>query len=50
MKKILQILRSGETKLVELPSPSNAKQMLGIQTTHSLISVGIKCMLVKFWV
>jgi len=48
MKQILQNLRSGETKLAELPSQSCAQGMLKIQTTHSLISAGTERMLVEF--
>jgi hypothetical protein len=48
MKQILQNLRSGETKLTELPSPACSKNTLKIQTSHSLISAGTERMLVEF--
>jgi hypothetical protein len=48
MKQILQNLRSGETNLADLPSPSCSKNTLKIQTTHSLISAGTERMLVEF--
>lgn len=48
MKQILQNLRSGETKLADLPSPSCTKNTLVIRTTHSLISAGTERMLVEF--
>jgi hypothetical protein len=48
MKQILQNLRSGETRLADLPSPACPKGHLKIQTTHSLISAGTERMLVEF--
>jgi hypothetical protein len=48
MKQILQNLRSGETKIAELPSPACPGGHLVIQTTHSLISAGTERMLVEF--
>jgi len=48
MKQILQNLRSGETKLADLPSPFCTKNTLKIRTTHSLISAGTERMLVEF--
>jgi hypothetical protein len=48
LKQILQNLRSGETKLADIPSPSCSKTNLKIRTTHSLISAGTERMLVEF--
>ena len=48
MKQILQNLRSGETKLADLPSPSCSKSNIKIRTINSLISAGTERMLVEF--
>ncbi len=48
MKQILQNLRSGETKIVELPAPSCSGRLIKIQTRRSLISAGTERMLVEF--
>lgn len=48
MKQTLQNLGSGEIKFSELTAPSCPDGSLGIQTIHSLISVGTEKMLVEF--
>jgi len=46
--QILQNLSSGETSLVDVPSPKSMKGHINIQTTKSLVSVGTERMLVDF--
>lgn len=48
MKKIFQNLATGETSLVELPSPKAKEGHVVIQTSKSLVSVGTERMLVDF--
>ena len=48
MKQILQNLRSGQTEVVEVPSPQAAGGQVVIQTRASLISAGTEKMLVEF--
>ncbi|MBT3278734.1 MAG: Gfo/Idh/MocA family oxidoreductase [Phycisphaerales bacterium] len=48
MKQILQNLRSGETRVAELPAPACGRGMVKIQTRNSLISAGTERMLVEF--
>ena len=48
MKQILQNLGTGETMLVEVPSPSFPSNGYLIQTTCSLVSLGTEKMLVDF--
>jgi predicted dehydrogenase/threonine dehydrogenase-like Zn-dependent dehydrogenase len=48
MKQILQDMSSGETRLVDVPTPNVSKTSVLIQTTRSLISVGTERMLVEF--
>lgn len=48
MYQILQNLSSGETKLVDVPSPQPKGGNVLIQTTTSLVSVGTERMLVDF--
>lgn len=48
MKQILQDLKDGETRLVEVPRPLGARRHLLIETTRSLVSAGTERMLVEF--
>jgi len=48
MKQILQNLRSGETKVEEVPAPGLGRNSVLIQTRASLISAGTERMLVEF--
>lgn len=48
MKQILQDLKSGSTKLVEVPCPAVKAGHLLIQTSVSLVSAGTERMLVEF--
>ncbi|MCE5278170.1 MAG: bi-domain-containing oxidoreductase [Planctomycetaceae bacterium] len=48
MKQILQDLRGGQTRLVEVPSPIVTPGSLLIRTTRTLISAGTERMLVEF--
>ncbi len=48
MKQILQSLRSGETKVVEVPTPSAQPGLALVRTAASLVSVGTERMLVDF--
>lgn len=48
MKQILQDLKSGDTKLVEVPSPQISNNYLCIKTCNSLISAGTERMLIDF--
>lgn len=48
MKQVLQNMSSGETRLVDVPTPNVSKTSMLIQTTRSLISVGTERMLVEF--
>lgn len=48
MKQILQNLKTGETKIEELPCPGVGRGMLLIKTRKTLISAGTERMLVEF--
>jgi predicted dehydrogenase/threonine dehydrogenase-like Zn-dependent dehydrogenase len=48
MKQILQSFKTGETELVEVPSPKVQKGSLLIKTSHTLVSLGTERMLVEF--
>ncbi|NIA07134.1 MAG: Gfo/Idh/MocA family oxidoreductase, partial [Actinobacteria bacterium] len=48
MKQVLQNLRSGETKVEDVPAPGLSPGTLLIQTRASLISAGTERMLVEF--
>ena len=48
MKQIIQNLKTGETKLIEVPSPNVARGNILIHTKASLISPGTERMLVDF--
>lgn len=48
MKQVLQSFKTGQTELVEIPSPIVASGSLLIKTTHSLVSSGTERMLVEF--
>lgn len=48
MKQVLQHLNTGETLLVEAPSPSVSSQTVIVNTVTSLISAGTERMLVDF--
>ena len=48
MLQILQNLDSGETEVVDIPSPQNKSGHLLIETSKSLVSVGTERMLVDF--
>ena len=48
MKQILQNLKTGQTKIVEVPCPAMRAGYLLIGTTSSLISAGTERMLVDF--
>jgi predicted dehydrogenase/threonine dehydrogenase-like Zn-dependent dehydrogenase len=48
MKQILQNLKSGTTKIYEVPSPSYRPGMVCIKTKASLISPGTEKMLIEF--
>jgi len=48
MKQILQNLKSGQTTLIQVPSPHPKSGSLTIQTQKSLISPGTERMLVEF--
>ena len=48
MKQILQNLKTGETKLAEVPCPSPKRGQLLIRTRQSLVSSGTERMLVQF--
>ncbi len=48
MKQILQNLRSGETRVADVPAPDCGRGMILIQTTRTLISAGTERMLVEF--
>ena len=48
MKQIQQSLRTGETKVAEVPVPSVQEGQLLIQTCHSLVSAGTERMLLEF--
>lgn len=48
MKKILHSLKTGETKLTELPIPRNPRGFLLIQTSKTLVSSGTERMLLEF--
>jgi hypothetical protein len=47
MKQILQNLRSGETRVADVPAPDCGRGMVLIQTTRTLISAGTERMLVE---
>ena len=48
MKQILQSFKTGDTELVELPSPKVKSGQVLIKTTRSLVSLGTERMLVEF--
>ncbi len=48
MKQILQNLRSGETRVTDVPAPGLGRNQLLIQTRATLISAGTERMLVEF--
>ena len=48
MKQILQSLKSGATKVADVPCPSVRPGQLLIRTTRTLVSVGTERMLVEF--
>lgn len=48
MKQILQNLKSGETELVDIPTPRRIDRCALIQTSTSLVSVGTERMLLDF--
>jgi predicted dehydrogenase/threonine dehydrogenase-like Zn-dependent dehydrogenase len=48
MKQIQQSLRTGDTKVAEVPVPSVQEGQLLIQTSHSLVSAGTERMLLEF--
>ena len=48
MKQILQNLKTGETKLEEVPCPSPGRGQVLIKTSKTLISAGTERMLVEF--
>jgi threonine dehydrogenase-like Zn-dependent dehydrogenase len=48
MRQILQDLKNGETRLVEIPAPSNLAGNLLIKTNQSVVSAGTERMLVNF--
>jgi predicted dehydrogenase/threonine dehydrogenase-like Zn-dependent dehydrogenase len=48
MKQVLQSLRSGETKVVEVPTPRAQPGLALVKTEASLVSVGTERMLVDF--
>jgi predicted dehydrogenase/threonine dehydrogenase-like Zn-dependent dehydrogenase len=48
MRQVLQDMSSGETRVVEVPTPKTSKVNILIQTTRTLISVGTERMLVEF--
>ena len=49
MKQVLQHLGTGQTTVVDVPSPSAAPGSLLIRTSASLISAGTERMLVEFF-
>ena len=48
MKQVLQSLRSGETKVVEVPRPIAQPGFALVKTATSLVSVGTERMLIDF--
>ncbi len=48
MKQVLQNLRSGETKVVDIPIPTPKPGMALVRTSASLVSAGTERMLVEF--
>ena len=48
MKQILQSFKTGETQLVDLPSPTVKSGQVLIKTSRSLVSLGTERMLVEF--
>ena len=48
MKQIIQSLKTGQTKVTEIPVPSSASGSLLIKTSKTLISTGTERMLVEF--
>jgi predicted dehydrogenase/threonine dehydrogenase-like Zn-dependent dehydrogenase len=48
MKQIIQSLKTGSTKVVEIPVPSISSKSLLIRTSKTLISTGTERMLVEF--
>ena len=48
MKQIIQDLKSGKTKVLDVPIPNLKKNHIQIQTNKSLISAGTEKMLIEF--
>ena len=48
MKQVLQDLKGGETRLVDVPRPLASRRQLLVETTRSLVSAGTERMLVEF--
>ena len=48
MKQIIQSLKTGSTKVTEVPVPSTASRALLIKTSKTLISTGTERMLIEF--
>ena len=48
MKQIIQSLKTGSTKVAEIPVPSTSSRTLLIRTSKTLISTGTERMLVEF--
>ena len=48
MKQIVQLLKTGETILEEIPAPRLVPGNILIQTSRSLVSAGTEKMLVEF--
>ena len=48
MKQIIQSFKTGKTALEELPAPNLEQGTVLIQTTRSLVSLGLERMLVEF--
>ena len=48
MKQIIQNMKTGETKLEDIPSPKAGSGQVLIKTTRSLVSLGTERMLVEF--
>ena len=48
MLQILQSLETGDTQIVDVPSPSPKKDHILIETSKTLVSAGTERMLVNF--
>ena len=48
MKQLIQDMKSGETRVIDVPVPQPADNAALIQTAASLVSVGTERMLVEF--